>query len=63
MPHYTSVFTMTKEQKVMDSRCCYRHTLGDVTLTMTGGIIEEEESHLVCVQREFLEETGYCQRM
>ena len=38
---------------------CYRHAIGEVTLTMPGGMIEEEESPLEGIQREFLEETGY----
>jgi len=58
MPHYTSVFAVTEEQKIMVLRC-YRHAIGEVTLTMPGGMIEEEESPLEGIQREFLEETGY----
>ena len=58
MPHYTAVFAVTEEQKIMVLRC-YRHAIGEVTLTMPGGMIEEEESPLEGIQREFLEETGY----
>ena len=38
---------------------CYRHAIGEVTLTMPGGMIEKGESPLAGIQREFLEETGY----
>ena len=58
MSHYSAVFSVTEEQKIMVLRC-YRHAIGEVTLTMPGGMIEEEESPLEGIQREFLEETGY----
>ncbi len=58
MPHYTAVFAVTVEQKIIILRC-YRHAVGKVTLTMPGGMIEESESPMAGIQREFLEETGY----
>ena len=58
MPHYTAVFAVTVDQKIMVLRC-YRHAIGEVTLTMPGGMIEDGESPLEGIQREFLEETGY----
>ena len=58
MPHYTAVFAVTKEQKIMVLRC-YRHAIGDVILTMPGGMVEEGELPLEGIKREFLEETGY----
>ena len=58
MPHYTAVFAVTEDQKVIVLRC-YRHAIGKVTLTMPGGMIEEGESPLEGIQREFMEETGY----
>jgi ADP-ribose pyrophosphatase len=58
MPHYTAVFAVTLENKIIILRC-YRHAIGEVTLTMPGGMIEEGESPLAGIQREFLEETGY----
>ncbi len=58
MPQYTAVFAITKEQKVMMMRC-YRHAVGDITLTMPGGMLEDGESPLAGMKREFLEETGY----
>jgi ADP-ribose pyrophosphatase len=58
MPHYTAVFAVTEEQKIMVLRC-YRHAIGEVTLTMPGGMVEEGESPMVGIHREFLEETGY----
>jgi len=58
MPHYTAVFAVTLGKKIIILRC-YRHAIGEVTLTMPGGMIEEGESPLAGIQREFLEETGY----
>ena len=55
MPHYTSVFAVTEERRIMILRC-YRHAIGEVTLTMPGGMIEESESPLAGIQRELLEE-------
>ena len=58
MPHYTAVFAVTEDQKIMVLRC-YRHAIGEVTLTIPGGMIEGDESPLEGIKREFLEETGY----
>ena len=58
MPHYTAVFAVTVDQKLIVLRC-YRHVIGEVTLTMPGGMIERGESPLEGIQREFQEETGY----
>ena len=58
MPHYTAAFAVTLEQKIIVLRC-YRHAIGEVTLTMPGGMIEKGEPPLAGIKREFLEETGY----
>ena len=58
MPHYTAVFAVTLEQKIIILRC-YRHAIGEFTLTMPGGMVEEGEFPLAGIQREFMEETGY----
>ncbi len=58
MPHYTAVFAVTLEKQIMVMRC-YHHAVGDVTLTMPGGMLEEKEDPLAGIQRELLEETGY----
>ena len=58
MPHYTAVFAVTKDQKIMVMRC-YRHAVGEVTLTMPGGMLEVEEDPMAGIKRELLEETGY----
>ena len=58
MPHFTSVFAVTKDEKVIILRC-YSHAIGEITLTMPGGMLEDGESPLDGIKREFLEETGY----
>ena len=58
MPHYTTVFAVTEDQKVIVLPC-NRRAIGEVTLTMPGGMIEDGESQLEGIQREFKEETGY----
>ena len=58
MPNYTSVFSVTREKKIMVMRC-YRHAVGEVTLTMPGGMLEVEEDPIAGIKRELLEETGY----
>ena len=58
MPHYAAVFAVTDDKKIIILRS-YRHAIGEVTLTMPGGMIEKGESPLAGIQREFLEETGY----
>jgi len=58
MPNYATVFAVTREQKILLIRC-YRHALGEVTLTMPGGMLEDGEAPLAGIQRELLEETGY----
>ncbi len=58
MPQYTAVFAVTKDQKIMVMRC-YRHAVGEVTLTMPGGMLEVEENPMDGIKRELLEETGY----
>ena len=56
--HYATVFAVTEDQKIMVLHC-YRHAIGEVTLTMPRGMIGKGESPLEGIQREFLEETGY----
>ena len=58
MPEYTAVFAVTREHQIMVMRC-YRHAVGELTLTMPGGMLEYGEDPLAGIQRELLEETGY----
>ena len=39
MPHFTAVFAVTQNHNIMVMRC-YRHAVGEVTLTMPGGMLE-----------------------
>ena len=58
MPHYTSVFALTDDQRIIILKC-YRHAIGEYTLTMPGGMLEDNESPLEGIKRELLEETGH----
>ena len=49
MPHYTAVFAVTEDQKIFVLRCNH-HTISEVTLTMPGGMIEDDESPLEGIQ-------------
>ena len=56
MPHYTAVFAVTKDEKIMVLRC-YRHSVGDVTLTMPGGMLENQEDPINGIKRDFYKQT------
>jgi len=58
MPQYTAVFAVTEDQKIIVLRS-YSHAIGKVAFNMPGGMIEDGESPLEGIQREFFEETGY----
>ena len=58
MPHFTADFAVTQDINIMVMRC-YRHAVGEVTLTMPGGMLEAEEDPIAGIKRELLEETGY----
>jgi ADP-ribose pyrophosphatase len=55
---WVNVFALTTDGQVILVRE-YRHGVGKVLLGLPGGGVEDDESPLVAVQRELLEETGY----
>lgn len=61
MPHYTGVFAMTENSKILLLKC-YQHSVGNVTLTVPGGMLALGEDSISGIQRELLEETGYVGR-
>lgn len=58
LPEYVMVFAMSDDGKILFERQ-YKHALGEVTLALPTGCIEDGESHFEAVKRELLEETGY----
>lgn len=55
---WATVLPLTKDGQVVLVRQ-YRHGLGQVTLEMPGGIMDEGETPLEAARRELQEETGY----
>ena len=58
MPNYCSVFAIDKNDQVLLLRS-YRHAIGEETITLPGGMIENNEKPIDGIKRELLEETGY----
>ncbi len=58
-PDWVNAVAFTDDGKVLMIRQ-YRHALGEVTLEIPGGCIDQEDaSPAEAIQRELLEETGY----
>ena len=61
-PDWCHVLALTEQNEVVLVRQ-YRHALGEVTLELPGGVVDEtgdrRAAALSAVQRELLEETGY----
>ncbi len=53
-----SVIPVTKDQKVILVKQ-FRAGIGQYTLEIPAGILDENETHEQCAKRELLEETGY----
>ena len=55
------IFASTVDERIIMERQ-YRHGVGEVTLTLPSGTVEEDEEPLAAAKRELLEETGYTSR-
>lgn len=55
---WVNVLALTSDMQVVLVRE-YRHGVGQVLLSLPGGVEERDESPLTAIQRELLEETGY----
>ena len=58
MPESSVVVAKTPDGRMIMIKQ-YKHGVREVSLTLPGGLIEEEEEPLVAAKRELLEETGY----
>ncbi len=58
LPEFVIIVAHTPDGRVIVERL-YKHGVGEVTLTLPGGMREEGKDPLVCARRELLEETGY----
>lgn len=58
LPDFVVIFAETEEQDVLTIRQ-YKHGARRVSLTLPGGMIEEDEDPKTAAKRELLEETGY----
>ena len=58
-PTWVTVFPVTNEQKVVMVKQ-YRHAIGEVSIEIPGGCVDDEDENLEqAASRELLEETGY----
>jgi 8-oxo-dGTP pyrophosphatase MutT (NUDIX family) len=57
-PNWANVVAVTPQKEIVMVRQ-YRHALGQITLELPGGAVDEGEEAIVAAQRELLEETGY----
>lgn len=57
-PDWANAFCLTKDGQVVMVRQ-YRHGIGEESIELPGGVVEESESIEEGVKRELLEETGY----
>jgi 8-oxo-dGTP pyrophosphatase MutT (NUDIX family) len=57
-PEWANAFCLTKDGRVVMVKQ-YRHGIGQESIELPGGVVEEGESMEEGVKRELLEETGY----
>jgi ADP-ribose pyrophosphatase len=57
-PSWVNVIPLTPENEVVLVRQ-YRHGIGEVTLEIPGGLVEDSDTPEDAARRELLEETGY----
>jgi ADP-ribose pyrophosphatase len=58
MPDHVIIFAQSADGRVVVERQ-YKHGVGQITLTLPAGGIEQGETALAAAKRELLEETGY----
>ena len=57
-PNWVNAIALTEDNKIIMVRQ-YRHGIGEESIELPGGVVEEGESIEEGVKRELLEETGY----
>lgn len=57
-PDWIAVIALTKDRKMVMVEQ-YRHAVGKVSIELSAGVIDDDESPLIAAKRELLEETGY----